>query len=64
MWVITTAPVLDRFFLEVGQAVTPGVPVPSPTTEELERFARVATRYRHWLASPEENAVAGIHVPG
>lgn len=29
-------------------------------TEDLQRFARVAAEYEHWLGSPEENAAVGI----
>src|SRR6266545_442391 len=49
---ISTTPRLGRFFQEVGRPV----PAEPPTPEELRRFAEAATRYGHWLGSPEENA--------
>ena len=37
--------------------IPPGV---APSPDALQRFAAVAARYGHWLASPEENAASGI----
>jgi quercetin dioxygenase-like cupin family protein len=56
---VTTAR-LGRFFQETGRPVT-GAPQP-PTPEDLARFAAVAARYGHWLATPEENAAVGIRL--
>lgn len=57
---LTTEPGIGRFFKEVGKKVDPGTPPLPPTSEELEHFAKVAARYGHWLASPEENEAVGI----
>ncbi len=54
--VITTAR-LGRFFTEIGAPA--GTP---PSPERLERFAQVAQRYEHWLATPAENAAIGIEL--
>jgi Cupin domain len=58
----TSTPRLGRFFQEVARPLAAGRPTP-PTPEDLERFARIAAKYQHWLASPEENAAVGIQVP-
>jgi quercetin dioxygenase-like cupin family protein len=60
---ITTTPRLGRFFREVGRPVTAGESLPPPSPAELRLFAEVATRYVHWLGSPQENAAVGIDVP-
>jgi hypothetical protein len=60
---ITTTSTLGRFFQEIGRLVT-GVLQPPPTPEDIERFTQVAARYGYWLASPEENAAAGIPLTG
>jgi quercetin dioxygenase-like cupin family protein len=60
---ITTTSPLGRFFQEIGRPVT-GVPMPPPTPHDIERFTRAAARYGYWLGSPEENAAAGIPLPG
>jgi len=60
---ITTTSLLGRFFQEIGRSIT-SVPLPPPTPDDLERFARITTRYGYWLGSPEENAAAGITLPG
>jgi len=57
---ITNTQRLGKFFQEVGRPVAPGVPVPPPTADVLQRFARLAARYHHWLGSPTENAAIGI----
>jgi hypothetical protein len=31
-----------------------------PFEGDVRRFAEVAARYGHWLASPQENAAVGI----
>jgi quercetin dioxygenase-like cupin family protein len=59
---ITTTAKLGRFFREVGHPVWPGLAYEAPTAEEVQRFARLASQYGHWLASVEENIRAGIHL--
>jgi hypothetical protein len=61
---ITTGSRLGRFFQEVGRPVQAGATPQPPSPADLERFARAAARYGHWLASPAENAAAGIAIPG
>jgi uncharacterized RmlC-like cupin family protein len=60
---IVTTPALGRFFQEIGRRVTSGERLSPPDPVELRRFAEVAARYHHWLATPEENAAAGIKFP-
>ena len=31
-----------------------------PSPDQLQRFVRTIERYGYWLATPEENAAAGI----
>lgn len=57
--IVTTAR-LERFFREIGRPLVQGVPLPPPAPEDLQRFAQIAAKYGHWLATPEENAAAGI----
>jgi hypothetical protein len=57
---MTTTPQLGRFFQEIGRPITPGVPLPPPTPEELAHFRRLAAHYQHWLGSPADNAAVGI----
>ena len=53
---------LGRFFQEIGRPVT-GDALPQPPSQtDVQRFAEVAGRYHHWLASPEENAAVGINL--
>jgi hypothetical protein len=58
--IIVTTSRLGRFFQEVGRPVAPGALPESPSPADVQRFIEVATRYHHWLASPEENAAVGI----
>ena len=38
---------------------------PEPSgPEQMERMAALATKYHHWLATPEENAAIGLTLPG
>jgi quercetin dioxygenase-like cupin family protein len=59
---IITAPSLGLFFEEIARPLTPGTRVPPPSEQDLRHFEETAARYRHWLATPEENAAAGIGV--
>ncbi|MBE3560316.1 MAG: cupin domain-containing protein [Ktedonobacteraceae bacterium] len=58
-FIITTRR-LGHFFQEVGRPVTDASRPVTPA--DLARFAEVAIRYGHWLATPEENAAVGISV--
>ena len=58
--VVTTAR-LAHFFREVG--VPAGGASAAPSPETLERFARTAARYGHWLGTPRENAEVGLSLP-
>ncbi|HMF78562.1 MAG TPA: hypothetical protein VK604_23085 [Bryobacteraceae bacterium] len=51
---------LGRFFEEIGRPVSPGEPPATPTPDELQHFVEAAARYGYWLATPEENAAAGV----
>jgi len=59
---ITTTPTLGRFFREIGKPITPGAAPLLPTPEDLQHFERVASKYQHWLGTPEENAAIGIYL--
>ena len=60
---ITTTPMLGRFFQEIGRPRTAGGPPALPTDDDLQHLERVAAKYHHWLASAAENAAVGIEVP-
>jgi quercetin dioxygenase-like cupin family protein len=60
---ITTTPMLGRFFQEIGRPRTAGGPPALPTTDDLQHLERLAAKYHHWLASPAENAAVGIEAP-
>lgn len=63
--VVTTGATLGRFFQEVGRAVKPGVTLAPATQEDVRRVTHAAAKYGHWVASPDENAAAGLlPVPG
>jgi quercetin dioxygenase-like cupin family protein len=59
---IVTSPRLGEWFEEAGRPVT-GEPGP-PTPDDLARLFAVSAKYGHRLGSPEENAAAGIRLPG
>jgi mannose-6-phosphate isomerase-like protein (cupin superfamily) len=58
---IVTTPRLGRFFREIGRPMSDAGTAPRP--EELQNFNTTSARYAYWLASPEENAAAGINLP-
>jgi quercetin dioxygenase-like cupin family protein len=60
--IIVTTSRLGRFFQEVGRPIAPDALPKPPSFADVQRFAVVATRYYHWLASPEENAAVGINL--
>lgn len=57
---ITLTSKLGRFFQEVGRSINQGATVSPPLPDEIQRFLRIAERYGYWVATPEENALAGI----
>jgi quercetin dioxygenase-like cupin family protein len=59
---ITTTSKLGRFFQEIGRSTTRGARVSPPTPDELQHLIQTSERYGYWLASPEENAAAGIQL--
>jgi quercetin dioxygenase-like cupin family protein len=56
--IITTSR-LGRFFQEIGEPAT-GQP---PSPEHVAKFVETAIRYGYTLATPEQNAAAGIELP-
>lgn len=60
---VTTTTNLGRFFREIGTPVDPRATEAPPAPADLERFARLAAKYGHWLGSPEENARIGLSLP-
>jgi hypothetical protein len=62
--VIVTTSRLRRFFQEVGRPIAADALPKPPSLADIQRFAKVAARYDHWLASPEENAAVGINLLG
>lgn len=59
---IVTSTRLGQFFRDACRPLDEDEPTRSPTPEDLTRFARIATTYGHWLASPAENAAVGISI--
>ncbi|MBV8213676.1 MAG: cupin domain-containing protein [Verrucomicrobia bacterium] len=57
---ITTTSKLGRFFQEIGKPVQQGANGNPPSPERLQHLLQTSERYGYWLASPEENAAAGI----
>jgi quercetin dioxygenase-like cupin family protein len=62
--VFVTTSRLGRFFQEVGRPIAADTLPKPPSLADIQRFADVAARYHHWLASPEENAAVGINLSG
>lgn len=59
---IITNPRLGDWFQEAGRPIT-GEPGP-PTPDDLARLIAVSEKYGYRLGTPEENAAAGIQLPG
>jgi quercetin dioxygenase-like cupin family protein len=57
---ITTTSKLGRFFQEIGRSIPQGANGNPPSPDQLPHFVRTSERYGYWLATPEENAAAGI----
>jgi quercetin dioxygenase-like cupin family protein len=59
---IITNPRLGDWFQEAGRPIT-GEPGP-PTPDDLARLIAVSEKYGYRLGTPQENAAAGIQLPG
>jgi uncharacterized RmlC-like cupin family protein len=59
---VSTTAKLGHFFEEIGRRVSARDQSAIPMLEELQHFMEVAIRYGYWLATPEENAAAGIRL--
>ena len=57
---ITTTSKLGRFFQQIGRSIPQGANGNPPSPDQLQHFVRTSERYGYWLATPEENAAAGI----
>jgi quercetin dioxygenase-like cupin family protein len=57
---IITTKKMRQFFQEIGRPAT-GNHI-SVTPEDLAHFEAISTNYGYWNASPEENALVGIHL--
>jgi len=57
---ITINSKLGRFFQEIGRPITPGARLNPPSPEEVQRIVKTCERYGYYVATPEENASAGI----
>ena len=57
---ITTTSKLGRFFQEIGRPIPEGSNGNPPSLERVQELVRLGERYGYWLATPEENAAAGI----
>jgi hypothetical protein len=53
---------MGRFFQEIGRPII-GQTHP-PTPDDLAEFATAVARYGYTLATAEDNAAIGIHLPG
>ena len=51
---------LGRFFQEIGRPITRGARLSPPSPDELQRLVNTCERHGYWLATPEENASAGV----
>jgi quercetin dioxygenase-like cupin family protein len=58
--ICATTAKLGRFFEEIGRPLSPGQQPAAPTPDEVRKFLQIAARYSYWLATPEENAAAGV----
>jgi quercetin dioxygenase-like cupin family protein len=57
--IITTSK-LGHFFQEIGRPLIAGKSISPPSSDEIQRFVKIAGRHSYWLATPEENAGIGI----
>jgi hypothetical protein len=54
---------MGRFFREIGRSVPRDQSLPPPTPETIKHFVKTAGEYGYWLATAEENAAIGLHMP-
>ena len=59
---ITTTSKLGRFFQEIGRPMPQGPNGNPPSPDQVQHLVRTSERYGYWLATPEENAAAGITI--
>jgi len=57
---ITTTSKLGRFFQEIGRSIPQDADGSPLSPDQLQHFVQTSERYGYWLATPEENAAAGI----
>ena len=57
---VTTTSKLGRFFQEIGRPMPQGANGNPPAPDQAQDLVRISERYGYWLATPEENAAAGI----
>jgi quercetin dioxygenase-like cupin family protein len=57
---ITTTSKLGRFFQEIGRSIAQGESASPPSPADVQHFSKTAECYGYWLATPAENAAAGI----
>jgi quercetin dioxygenase-like cupin family protein len=57
---ITTTSKLGRFFQEIGRSIPQGANGNPISPDQLRHLEQTSERYGYYLATPEENAAAGI----
>jgi hypothetical protein len=57
---ITINSALGRLFRRIRRPIARGATLGAPSPDELRRFVKTCERYGYWVATPEENASAGI----
>jgi quercetin dioxygenase-like cupin family protein len=57
---ITTTSKLGRFLQEIGRPAQPSSNGNPAAPDQLQHLVQTSNRYGYWLATPEENAAAGI----
>jgi Cupin domain len=57
---ITINSELGRLFRKIGRPIARGATPRAPSPDELRRIVKTCERYGYWVATPEENASAGI----
>lgn len=57
---ITINSKLGRLFQEIGRPITQDPRLSPPSPDNLKHLVKICERYGYWVATPEENASAGI----